>query len=79
MSKRIPVGVQSCSGLPQNAFRKTSSACSLSGNPSVLFPEQHICHFNQCEAAQDHTLQQDNIQATHPKFDGLVPLTTRIQ
>ena len=49
MSKRTPVGAQSCSGLLPNAYRKTSSACSLPGNP-ILFPGQHICHFHQLES-----------------------------
>ena len=36
---------QSCSCLLQIAYHKTASACSLSGNPRVLFPFQHNCHF----------------------------------
>ena len=50
-SKRTPVGELSCSGLLQNAHRKTSSACSLSGNPNVLFPNLHSCHFHQLESS----------------------------
>ena len=47
MSKRTPVGAQSCSGILESACYKTSSDCSLSGNPDVLFPSQHSCHFHQ--------------------------------
>ena len=34
----------------KKTFRKTSSACPLSGNPNVLFPGQHSCHFHQPES-----------------------------
>ena len=50
-SKRVPAGVHSGSGLLQNAFHKTSSVCSWSGNPNVLFPCQQSCHFHQLESS----------------------------
>ena len=43
--QKTPVGAQSCSGLMQSSCHKTSSACSVSGNPNVLFSNQHSCHF----------------------------------
>ena len=46
-----PIGVQSDSGLLQNAFHKTSSVCSWFGNPNVLFPSWYSCHFHQLESS----------------------------